>query len=88
MIRNQFGLLNDFILIMPRIILTKHYPHSSLSMELFMNHHVYTPHNKMRVDERKFGHFLAITKASLSHTNVPKQCWGEVVLTATYLINC
>lgn len=39
------------------------------------------------VTERKKGHLLATTRASLFHKNVPKQYWGEVVLTVAHLIN-
>ena len=40
-----------------------------------------------RVAEWKIGHLLAITRASLFHTNVPIQYRGEAVLTAAYLVN-
>ncbi|KAJ9700985.1 hypothetical protein PVL29_006355 [Vitis rotundifolia] len=39
------------------------------------------------VAERKNGHLLNTTRALLFQGNVPKSYWGEVVLTATYMIN-
>ena len=39
------------------------------------------------VAQRKNGHFLAITRACLFQRNVPKNYWGEAVLTAAHLIN-
>ncbi|CAI8603859.1 unnamed protein product [Vicia faba] len=39
------------------------------------------------IAERKNGHLLDQTRALLFQNNVPKYLWGEVVLTATYLIN-
>ena len=39
------------------------------------------------VAERKNSHFLAITRACLFQRNVPKNYWGEAVLTAAHLIN-
>ncbi|KAG8488224.1 hypothetical protein CXB51_018059 [Gossypium anomalum] len=39
------------------------------------------------VAERKNGHILAITRTILFQKNVPKQYWGEAVLTATHLLN-
>lgn len=40
-----------------------------------------------RVAERTNGHLLNTTRALLFHHNVPKHYWGEVVLTAAYIIN-
>ncbi|KAJ9690830.1 hypothetical protein PVL29_013135 [Vitis rotundifolia] len=39
------------------------------------------------VAERKNGHLLNTTRALPFQGNVPKSYWGEVVLTATYMIN-
>ena len=39
------------------------------------------------VAERKNGHLLNTTRALLFHQNVPKQYWGEAVLTYAYIIN-
>ena len=39
------------------------------------------------VAERKNRHLLEVTRSLMLATNVPKQFWGEVVLSATYLIN-
>ena len=39
------------------------------------------------VSERKNRHLLEVARSLLFSTNVPKQYWGEAVLTATYLIN-
>lgn len=39
------------------------------------------------VAERKNGHLLATTRALLFQNNVPKNYWGEAVLTSTHLIN-
>jgi len=39
------------------------------------------------VAERKNRHLLEVTRTLLFQTFVPKSCWGEAVLTATYLIN-
>lgn len=39
------------------------------------------------VAERKNGHLLATTRALLFHKKVPKNYWGEAVLTAAYIIN-
>ena len=39
------------------------------------------------IAERKNRHLLEITRALIFQMNVPKSFWGEVVLTATYLIN-
>lgn len=39
------------------------------------------------VVERKMGHLLSITRSLLFHKNVPKNYWGEAILTATYLSN-
>lgn len=39
------------------------------------------------VVERKNRHLLETTRALLFEKRVPKSYWGEVVLTATYLIN-
>lgn len=39
------------------------------------------------VAERKNRHLLEVTRSIMSATNVPKQFWGEAVLSATYLIN-
>ena len=47
---------------------------------------VHTPQQN-GMAERKIGHILNVTRASLFHTNVPKQYWGEAALTAAYLIN-
>ena len=47
---------------------------------------VNTPQQK-GVAERKNSHLLAVTRALLFQTNVPKHFWGEAVLTATHLIN-
>ena len=40
-----------------------------------------------RVAECKNGHLLDITRALLFHKNVPKQYWGEAILTVAHLIN-
>ena len=88
MIRNQFGTaIKRF-----RSDNAKDYFNQTLSS--FFNTHgiihesscVHTPQQN-GVTERKIGHLLAITRASLFHTNVPKQYWGEAILTAAYLIN-
>ena len=47
---------------------------------------VHTPQQN-GVAEQKIGHLLAVTRASLFHTNVPIQYRGEAVLTAAYLVN-
>ena len=47
---------------------------------------VNTPHQN-GVVERKNGHLFDITRAFLFLKNVPKSYWGEVILTATHLIN-
>ncbi|PKA63396.1 Retrovirus-related Pol polyprotein from transposon TNT 1-94 [Apostasia shenzhenica] len=39
------------------------------------------------IAERKNRHILEVARSLLFQTNVPKQFWGEAVLTATYLIN-
>ena len=39
------------------------------------------------IAEHKNRHLLEITRALIFQMNVPKSFWGEVVLTATYLIN-
>jgi hypothetical protein len=39
------------------------------------------------IAERKNGHLLDVTRALLFHKSVPKQYWGEAVLTAAHLIN-
>ena len=39
------------------------------------------------IAERKIKHLLEVAQALLFTNNVPKYLWGEVILTATYLIN-
>ncbi|RVX15345.1 Retrovirus-related Pol polyprotein from transposon TNT 1-94 [Vitis vinifera] len=39
------------------------------------------------VVERKNRHLMEVARSLMIASNVPKQLWGEVVLTATYLIN-
>ena len=39
------------------------------------------------VAEQKNGHVLAVTRAFLFQKNVPKNYWGEAVLTAIHLVN-
>ena len=39
------------------------------------------------VDEQKNRHLLEVARSVLFSMNVPKQYWGEAILTATYLIN-
>lgn len=48
--------------------------------------YVNTPQQN-KVAERKNSHLLAITRAFLFHQSIPKNYWGEAVLTATYIIN-
>jgi len=40
-----------------------------------------------RVVERKNRHLLEVARSLMLSIHVPKQFWGEVVLTTTYLIN-
>ena len=47
---------------------------------------VNTPQQK-GVTKRKNDHLLNTTQALLFQGNVPKSYWGEVVLTAAYMIN-
>lgn len=47
---------------------------------------VYSPQQN-GIAERKNRHLLEVTRALLFHHNVPKQFWGEALLTATFLIN-
>lgn len=47
---------------------------------------VHTPQQN-GIAERKNGHLLDVTRASLFQYNVPKSFWGEAALTATHLIN-
>ena len=47
---------------------------------------VNTPQQK-KVTKRKNDHLLNTTQALLFQGNVPKSYWGEVVLTAAYMIN-
>ncbi|RVW38972.1 Retrovirus-related Pol polyprotein from transposon TNT 1-94 [Vitis vinifera] len=42
---------------------------------------------KNGVAERKNKHLMEVARSLMIASNVPKQLWGEVVLTATYLIN-
>jgi hypothetical protein len=46
----------------------------------------YTPEQN-GVTERKNRHLLEVTRCMMMSMNVPKHLWGQVVLTATYLIN-
>lgn len=46
----------------------------------------YTP-KQNGVAERKNKHLLEVTRAIMFAMNVPRQYWGEALLTATYLIN-
>jgi len=39
------------------------------------------------VDEQKNRHLLEVARSVMFSMNVPKQYWGEAILTATYLIN-
>ena len=39
------------------------------------------------IAERKNRHLLEVARSLMFTNNVPKQFWGEAVLTATYLIN-
>lgn len=39
------------------------------------------------VAERRMRHLLNVTRTLLHHHQVPKQFWGEAVLTTTYVIN-
>jgi len=63
-------------------------------MSSFFNEHgiiyesscVHTTQQNGVVDQKN-RHLLVVTRASLFHTNVPKQYWGEAVLAAAYLIN-
>jgi hypothetical protein len=68
------------------IISTKFSHHSFKKKGSSMNPLVTTPPQK-NVVERKNGHLLDITRALLFHKHVPKQYWGEAVLTAAHLIN-
>ena len=88
MTRNQFEIAIKWF----RSDNAKDYFNQTLSS--FFNEHgiihesscVHTPQQN-GVAEQKIGHLLAVNRASLFHTNVPKQYWGEVVLTAAYLVN-
>lgn len=64
------------------------------SLSQFLSHHgiihqsscVYTPQQN-GVSERKNRHLLEVAQSLMFTTNVPKQFWGDAILTASYLIN-
>ena len=64
------------------------------SLSQFLSHHgiihqsscVYTLQQN-GVSERKNRHLLEVARSLMFTTNVPKQFWGDAILTASYLIN-
>lgn len=54
--------------------------------ESFIKPNVRILHNKV-VPLKKNRHLLEVTQALFFHKDVPKSCWGEAVISATYLIN-
>lgn len=56
-------------------------------MELCIKVHVLDTPQQNGMGERKNRNLLEVTRSLMMATNVPKQFWGEVILSATYLIN-
>jgi hypothetical protein len=56
-------------------------------MVWFINHHVLINPQQNGIAERKHSHIIETARTLLIHANAPLKFWGNVVLTANYLIN-
>ena len=72
---------------MLKIFSTNLYPHFFEKQGILHESSCVNTPQQNGVAERKNSHLLAVTRALLFQTNVPKHFWGEAVLTATHLIN-